>query len=65
VESIFSKVQRDVLPPKEFSNLRVLEKDLMAYFDELNGYPKLIKRTYTKATLIVKFGAPSPDQLAA
>lgn len=65
VEIIFSKVQRDVLTPNDFSNLKVLEKDLMAYFDELNGHPKPINWTYTKAKLIVKFGAPSPNQLAA
>jgi transposase len=30
VESIFSTVQREVLTPKDFSNLKVLEKDFMA-----------------------------------
>ena len=65
VELIFSKVQRDVLTPHDFSHLKVLEKDLMAYFDELHGHPKPINWTYTKAKLIVKFGTPSPNQLAA
>jgi hypothetical protein len=37
----------------------------MASVDELHGHPKPINWTYTKATLIVKFGAPSPNQLAA
>ena len=37
----------------------------MAYFDELNDYPKSIKWTYTKAKLIIKCGAPTPDQLGA
>jgi hypothetical protein len=37
----------------------------MAYFDELNGHPKPINWTYTKAKLIVKVGGPSPNQLAA
>ncbi len=62
---IFSKVRRVGLTPNVCANLRVLAKDLLAYFDELNGHPKLIKWTYTKAKLLMKFGTPSPDQLAA
>jgi transposase len=65
VEIIFSKVQRDVLTPNDFPSLTALEKDLMAYFDELARHPKPIKWTYTKAKLIVKFGASSSRQLAA
>jgi hypothetical protein len=65
VESMFSTVQRDVLTPHDFSHLKVVEKDVMAYFEELNGHPKPLNWTSTKAKLIVKFGGPSPNQLAA
>ena len=65
VEIIFSKVQRDILTPNDFPSLPALEKDLMAYFEELKLHPKPLKWTYTKATLLVKFGASSSRQLAA
>ena len=65
VEIIFSKVQRDVLTPNDFPSLTALERDLLAYFEELNGHPKPIKWTYTKVKLIAKFGTPPSDQLAA
>jgi transposase-like protein len=65
VEIIFSKVQRDVLTPTDFPSLVALERDLAAYFAELNMHPKPIKWTYTKTKLLAKFGAPPPLQLAA
>jgi transposase len=64
VEIIFSKVQRDLLTPNDFPSLLALERDLGAYFAELNTHPKPIKWTYTKTKLLAKFGAP-PAQLAA
>jgi transposase len=65
VEIIFSKVQRDVLTPNDFPSLVALERDLAAYFAELNDHPKPIQWTYTKTKLLAKFGAPPPMQLAA
>ena len=64
VEIIFSKVQRDVLAPNDFPSTAALENTLMSYFEELNRHPKPIKRTYTSAKLIAKFGQPSQGQLA-
>ena len=64
VESIFSKVQRDLLTPNDFPSLVALERDLTAYFAELNTHPKPIKWTYTKTKLLAKFEEP-PLQLAA
>jgi transposase len=43
VEIIFSKVQRDLLTPNDFPSLLTLERDLAAYFAELNTHPKPIK----------------------
>jgi transposase len=65
VEIIFSKVQRDVLTSSDFPSLTALERDLAAYFVELNQHPKPIEWTYTKTKLLAKFGAPPPAQLAA
>ena len=65
VEIIFSKVQRDLLTPTDFPSLVALERDLTAYFADLNTHPKPIKWTYTKTKLLAKFGAPPPLQLAA
>jgi len=65
VEIIFSKVQRDVLTPNDFPSTVALERELTAYFAELNAHPKPIHWTYTKTKLLAKFGAPSPMQLAA
>jgi transposase len=65
VEIIFSKVQRDVLTPNDFPSLVALERDLAAYFVELNQHPKPIEWTYTKTKLLAKFGSPPPAQLAA
>lgn len=65
VEIIFSKVQRDVLTPNDFPSTVVLERDLAAYFAELNEHPKPIQWTYTKTKLLAKFGGPPPLQLAA
>ena len=65
VEIIFSKVQRDLLTPNDFPSLVALERDLAAYFAELNEHPKPIQWTYTKTKLLAKFGAPPPLQLAA
>ena len=65
VEIIFSKVQRDLLTPSDFPSLVALERDLAAYFAELNTHPKPIKWTYTKTKLLAKFEAPPPLQLAA
>ena len=65
VEIIFSKVQRDVLTPNDFPSLVALERELQAYFAELNTHPKPIQWTYTTTKLLAKFGAPPPLQLAA
>lgn len=65
VEIIFSKVQRDVLTPNDFPSTVALERDLMSYFEELNGHPKPIQWTYTSVKLVAKFGQPSQAQLAA
>ncbi len=65
VEIIFSKVQRDVLTPTDFPSTAALERDLEAYFAELNAHPKPIKWTYTKTKLLAKFGSPPFQQLAA
>ena len=65
VEIIFSKVQRDLLTPSDFPSLVALERDLAAYFADLNTHPKPIKWTYTKTKLLAKFEAPPPLQLAA
>jgi DDE superfamily endonuclease/homeodomain-containing protein len=64
VEIIFSKVQRDLLTPNDFPSLVALERDLTAYFADLNTHPKPIKWTYTKTKLLAKFEEP-PLQLAA
>lgn len=55
VEIIFSKLQRDVLTPNDFSNSKVLDQELMAYFAEINQNPKPIQWTYTKAKMLAKF----------
>jgi transposase len=65
VEIIFSKVQRDVLTPNDFPSLLALERNLHAYFTELNEHPKPIQWTYTSTKLLAKFGTPPPLQLAA
>jgi transposase len=65
VEIIFSKVQREVLTPNDFASTIALQRDLLAYFEELNRHPKPIKWTYTKAKLIAKLGPPLQKQLAA
>lgn len=65
VEIIFSKVQRDLFTPNDFPTTLALERDLQAYFAELNTHPKPIQWTYTKTKLLAKFGAPPPLQLAA
>jgi DDE superfamily endonuclease/Homeodomain-like domain len=65
VEIIFSKVQRDLLTPSDFPSLAALERDLAAYFADLNTHPKPIKWTYTKTNLLAKFEVPPPLQLAA
>lgn len=65
VEIIFSKVQRDLLTPNDFPSLLTLERDLAAYFAELNTHPQPIKWTYTKTKLRAKFETPPPLQLAA
>jgi transposase len=65
VEIIFSKLQRDLLTPSDFPSLPALERDLAAYFANLNAHPKPIKWTYTKTQLLAKFETPPPLQLAA
>jgi transposase len=65
VEILFSKVQRDLLTPNDFPSLLTLERNLQAYFTELNIHPKPVEWTYTKTKLLAKFGAPPPTQLAA
>jgi hypothetical protein len=37
----------------------------MAYVEELNGHPKPLNWTSTKAKLIVKVGGPSPNQVVS
>lgn len=65
VEIIFSTVQRDILTPNDFPSTIALQRELLAYFEELNRHPKPIKWTYTKAKLIAKLGPPVQKQLAA
>jgi len=65
VEIIFSKVQRALLTPNDFPSLLALERELAAYFAELNTHPKPIKWTYTKTKLRAKFETPPLLQLAA
>jgi hypothetical protein len=65
VESILSKVQRDVLTPNDFPSTLALEKQLKTSFDELNRPPKPIQWTYTKTKLLAQFAAPPPAKLAA
>lgn len=61
VEIVFSKVQREMLAPNDFSSTVALKKELMAYFDEMNKNPKPINWTYTKVKMMAKFGQqPSP-----
>lgn len=55
VEIIFSKVQRDLLEPNDFPSTQALERDLAAYFAELNQHPKPVQWTYTKAKMLTKF----------
>jgi len=55
VEIIFSKVQRDLLQPNDFPSTQALERDLAAYFAELNQHPKPVQWTYTKAKMLTKF----------
>ncbi len=62
VEIIFSKVQRDVLRPNDFSSVFVLQQNLMDYFDEINQNPKPVQWTYTKAKMLAKFGSSSNEQ---
>jgi transposase len=61
VEIIFSKVQRDVLTPNDYSSVFVLQQTLLDYFDEINQNPKPVHWTYTKAKMLVKF-APASEQ---
>jgi hypothetical protein len=65
VEIIFSKVQRDLLTPRDFPSLGALERDLAAYFADLHTPPQPITWTYTKTKLLAIFQAPPPLQLAA
>jgi hypothetical protein len=55
VEIIFSKVQRDLLTPTDFPSTQALERELLAYFAELNQHPKPVQWTYTKAKMLTKF----------
>lgn len=61
VEIVFSKVSRDVLVPNDFASTQQLEAELRDYFVELNLNPKPIEWTYTKETMVAKFGAPTPQ----
>jgi transposase len=65
VEIIFSKVQRDVLMPSDFTSTQALERTLQAYFSDLNHHPQPIEWTYTTTKLFAKFGQPQPTHLAA
>lgn len=55
VEIIFSKLQRDVLTPNDFSSTQAMDREMMAYFADLNKNPKPIQWTYTKTKMIAKF----------
>jgi len=55
VEIIFSKVQRDVLTPNDFPSTQALERDLAAYFAQINQNPKPVQWTYTTAKMMAKF----------
>lgn len=63
VEIIFSKVQRDLLTPTDFPSTQALERDLTAYFEEINNNPKPIQWTYTKAKMINKFAPTNPQRI--
>ena len=58
VEIIFSKVQRDVLTPNDFPSTQAVERDLAAYFEEINQDPQPVQWTYTKAKMMAKFAPP-------
>lgn len=62
VEIIFSKVQRDVLTPNDFSSVFVLQQSMTNYFDEINEKPKPVEWTYTKAKMLAKFAPESVQQ---
>lgn len=55
VEIIFSKLQRDVLTPNDYSSTQALDREMMAYFEEINKNPKPIQWTYTKTKMVAKF----------
>ena len=63
VEIIFSKVQRDLLTPTDFPSTQALERDLTAYFEEINQHPQPIQWTYTKAKMINKFAPTNPQRI--
>ena len=58
VEIVFSKVQRDLLQPNDFPSTQAVERDLAAYFAELNKNPKPVQWSYTKAKMMAKFAPP-------
>lgn len=62
VEIIFSKVQRDVLTPNDFSSVFNLQQTLKNYFDEINQNPKPVQWTYTKEKMLAKFASKSEGQ---
>jgi len=62
VEIIFSKVQRDVLTPNDFSSVFVLQQTLKNYFDEINQNPKPVRWTYTKEKMLAKFASKAEAQ---
>jgi hypothetical protein len=55
VEIIFSKVQRDLLTPNDYSSTQALERELAAYFAGINEHPQPVQWTYTKAKMMLKF----------
>jgi len=66
-EIVFSKVPRQLLRPNDFPGTQALERDLEAYFAELNKDPKPVRWTYTKTKMLAKFSpaysgfqAPAP-----
>jgi hypothetical protein len=65
VEIICSRVQRDLLTPRDFPSLAALARDLATYFADLNQHPKPIHWTDTKTQLLAKFEPSPPLQLAA
>jgi len=59
VEIVFSPLERKVLTPTHFTDVRELENRVMAYFAERNQQPKPIQWSYTATRLRQHFSSPS------